>query len=133
MPGVDDFETLYPELAKEWDYERNEGVLPSQIKPFTNKKFYWHCFKCEISYFTYPGNRVKGHGCPNCARVSISKKNSKPVGQYDENGILIKTYYGLSEAARAMGVVQNSIFQAVKDGGKSKGYYWRYIHGDSSK
>ena len=131
MPGVDDFETLYPELAKEWDYDLNGDVLPSQIKPFANKKFYWHCFKCGNSYKTYPGNRIKGHGCPNCARETIGRKNSKPVGQFDKNGMLIRTYYGLHEAARAMGVVPNSIFQAVKGGGKSKGYYWRYVPDDS--
>ena len=127
MSGVDDLETLYPEIAKEWDYEKNVGILPSQIRPYSNKKYYWICSKCGNSYSATSGSRVAGHGCRECARIEIGKKNSKKVGQFDENGSLINTYQGLHEAARVMQVNPNSIFQAVKNGGKSKGFYWRYI------
>ncbi|SDB07616.1 Probable Zinc-ribbon domain-containing protein [Pseudobutyrivibrio sp. YE44] len=127
MPGVDDFETLHKDLAKEWDKERNKGVLPSQIKPYSNKKYYWICPKCKKSYPAFPGNRIGGSGCPDCARIKVGIANSKLVGQFDEAGTLINTYQGLHEAARAMQCVPNSIFQAVKYNRKSKGYYWRYI------
>ncbi len=127
MQGVDDLETLYPAIASEWDYDRNNGVLPSQIRPFSNKKYYWRCQNCRDSYPAYPGNRVKGSGCPTCAHIKVGQKNSKLVGQFDENLVLINTYQGLHEAARAMQVVPNAIFQAVKNGGKSKGYYWKYL------
>ena len=127
MPGVDDLETLYPEIAKEWDNDKNNGVLPSQIKPHSNRKYYWICPKCGHSYQSTAGSRVAGHGCSDCARKLVGKKNSKMVGQYDENGVLINAYQSLHEAATVMNVVPNSIFQAVKNGGKSKGYYWRYI------
>lgn len=127
MPGTDDLETLYPDIAKEWDYKNNTGVLPSQIKPFSNKKYFWICPVCNTSYSAYPGSRVKGHGCPVCARVKVGKNNSKTVGQFDDNGTLINIYQGLHEAARVMQVNPNSIFQAVKNGGKSKGFYWKYI------
>ena len=43
------------------------------------------------------------------------KKNSKKVGQYDENGVLINAYQSLHEAANVMNVVPNAIFQAVKN------------------
>ncbi|MBR3593243.1 MAG: hypothetical protein IKL44_01075 [Clostridia bacterium] len=125
--GVDDFETLYPDIAKEWDYEKNGNVSPSQIRPHSNKKYFWVCSACGNSYAAYPGNRVKGSGCPVCARIKVGQKNSKLVGQFDENGGLIKTYQGLHQAAREMQVAPNAIFQAVKSGRKSKGYYWRYI------
>ena len=127
MPGVDDLETLYPNIAKEWDYQRNNGILPSQIKPFTNKKYYWVCPTCNKPYLAYPGNRVNGSGCPDCAHKLVGKKNSKKVGKYDEEGNLISSFDGLHEAARSMGICPNSIFQAVKNEKKSKGYYWRYI------
>lgn len=131
MPGVDDLETLYPEIAKEWDNDKNGDVLPSHIKPYSNRKFFWICPKCGHSYQSTAGSRVAGHGCPYCARELVGKKNSKMVGQYDENGLLINTYQGLHEAARAMSVGTNAIFQAVKNGGRSKGYYWRYIANDN--
>ena len=65
-------------------------------------------------------------GCPVCAHYKVGEKNSKLVGQFDDSG-LIKTYQGLHEAARAMQVAPNAIFQAVKNGRKSKGYYWKYL------
>ena len=133
MSGVDDLETLYPKIAKEWDYEKNNNILPSQIKPFSSKKYYWICPTCNNSYATLPGNRVKGCGCPICARIEVGKKQSKMVGQFDENGSLINTYQSLHQAAKAMKVVPNAIFQAIKNGGKSKGFYWQYITEDGTK
>lgn len=127
MPGVDDLETLYPHIAKEWDYEKNDNVLPSQIRPYSNKKYYWICGNCGNSYAAYPGNRVKGSGCPDCAHIRVGEKNSKLVGQFNDTGELIKTYQGLHQAAREMQVVPNAIFLAVKNGRKSKGFYWKYI------
>lgn len=127
MPGVDDLETLYPDIAKEWDNAKNGDVFPSQIKPHSNRKCYWICSKCGHSYQSKAASRVEGHGCPICARKNAGKKNSKKIGQYNENGVLINTYQSLHEAATVMNVVPNAIFQAVKGGGKSKGYYWRYI------
>ena len=127
MEGVDDLETLYPNIAKEWDYQKNKNILPSQIRPYANKKYFWICPTCGNSYETYPGNRVKGSGCPKCAHKKIGTKNSKLVGQYNDNGELIKSYQGLYQAASEMQVVPSAIFQAVKNNRKSKGYYWKYI------
>ena len=132
MPGIDDLETKYPKIAKEWDYENNNGVLPSQIKPFSNQRYYWRCPECGNSYPAYPGNRIKGSGCPKCAHKRTGEKNAKTVGQFDRNGQLIKTYQGLHDAAKAMNVCPNAIFQAVKNGGKSKGYCWHYLLDESS-
>lgn len=127
MPGVDDLETLYPMIAQEWDKNKNGNVLPSQVRPYSNKKFYWICPECGNSYLSTVGNRVAGHICPNCARKIVGSKNSKKIGQYDKNGALINTYQSLHKAAEIMQVVPNAIFQSVKNGGKSKGYFWRYI------
>jgi len=131
MSGVDDLETLYPDIAKEWNFEMNKDILPSQIKPFSNKKYYWICPVCDNSYAAYPGNRVKGSGCPNCARKLVGKKNSKKIGQYDENGMLINIYQGAHAASCAIQVSPSAIFQAIKNDRTSKGYYWRYITDDN--
>lgn len=127
MSGIDDLETLYPKIAKDWDYDKNAGILPSHIRPYSNKKYYWICGICKNSYLAYPGNRIKGSGCPKCAHIETGKKNSKMVGQFDEIGTLINTYSSLTLAAKALGVNINAISIAVKNGRKSKGYYWRYI------
>lgn len=127
MSGIDDFETLYPEAARTWDYKNNNGTLPSQIKPFSGKRYYFICPGCQKSYLTRTASRIKGRLCPDCGHDLVGKKNAKSVGQFNEEGILIQTYQGLHEAAREMQVGPNAIFQAVKNKTKSKGYYWRYL------
>jgi len=127
MPGVDDLETLYPEVAKSWDYERNGNLLPSQVRPYSNKKYYWICPVCGNSYAALPGNRIKGHVCRNCGNDKISKKKAKMVGQYDENGLLINTYQGAKKAAEAMQVTSKAIYQAIDRNNRSAGFYWKYI------
>ena len=65
-PGKNDLETLYPLIAAEWDYEENDGILPSQVFPNTNKSFHWKCslgHKWEAS----PNSRTSGRGCPYCS------------------------------------------------------------------
>lgn len=62
----DSFEYNYPELAKEWDYEKNEK-LPSQYKPGSDQKVWWICPICKYSYNTSISHRTKHEsGCPKC-------------------------------------------------------------------
>lgn len=66
MEGVNDFATLQPQLAKEWDYERNE-LLPQNYAEHSNKKVYWKCSKCKYSWLAAINQRVRGNcNCPRC-------------------------------------------------------------------
>lgn len=70
MEGYNDLESQYPELMKEWDYQKNYeiGLDPSKIAPKAGKKAWWLCSKGH-SYFTVIENRTRGiSGCPYCAR-----------------------------------------------------------------
>lgn len=72
--GVNDFQTLYPEAAKEWHPTLNEGVLPSMIASGSHKKYWWKCTVCEESWDAPPANRgSKKIGCPVCAGQKIVK------------------------------------------------------------
>ena len=56
----------YPEIAKEWDYEKNSPLTPSDVTVGSNKKMWWICPKGH-SYSTIPWNRIKkGSGCTIC-------------------------------------------------------------------
>ncbi len=70
LAGFNDLATLYPELAKEWDYEKNGGLLPSQVIPGAEKKVWWICSRGH-SYNSYVFNRKKGVGCPYCAGKKV--------------------------------------------------------------
>ena len=64
-----------PEVAKQWDYERNGSVKPEHISYTSNKKFYWKCEKGH-SWSAIVYNRCRGVGCPYCAgRILVVGEN----------------------------------------------------------
>ena len=64
--GINDLQTSYPDLLKEWDYDKNKGTDPSNYLPGSEKKVWWHCGECGNSWAAAIANRVNGHGCPAC-------------------------------------------------------------------
>ena len=68
IAGKTDLATLYPELVKEWDWEKNGDLTPSQVRPGSRTGVWW---KCELghSWQAIPHSRTKekGTGCPYCA------------------------------------------------------------------
>lgn len=65
ITGTNDLKTVYPDLAKEWDYEKNKPLLPEEILPSSGRKIWWKCEKGH-SWQAPPYNRIKGVGCPTC-------------------------------------------------------------------
>ncbi|MBR4958306.1 MAG: zinc-ribbon domain-containing protein, partial [Phascolarctobacterium sp.] len=65
IQGVNDLETLYPEIAKEWHPTANGNLLPREVACRSNKKYFWLCSNGHI-YETTADNRVCGSGCPYC-------------------------------------------------------------------
>ena len=61
-----DLKTLYPEIAKEWNYEKNEKN-PNEFLPGSGKKVWWLCKK-KHSYLAQVDKRTRyGTGCPYCS------------------------------------------------------------------
>ena len=70
--GENDLETKYPEIAKEWNLEKNSPLIPSLFLPMSNKKVWWKC-KNGHEWQAVIANRIKGIGCPYCSgRLAIS-------------------------------------------------------------
>ena len=63
--GVNDLQTLSPLIAKEWDYDKNVGLLPSEVTNGSSKKVWWKCSKGH-SWKTAISHRTSGEGCPVC-------------------------------------------------------------------
>ena len=40
--GYNDLETLYPEIAKEWNFTKNGDLKPYEVTAKTNKRVWWH-------------------------------------------------------------------------------------------
>ena len=68
IPGVNDLGTLYPWLEKQWDYERNGDLKPSNVFHKSNRRVSWICekgHKWEAKIY----HRTEGRGCPFCAGI----------------------------------------------------------------
>lgn len=66
IAGVNDLASVHPELLKEWDYKKNNGMSPETIGYRTDRKVWWICGKGH-SYKTSVYHRHKGNGCPVCS------------------------------------------------------------------
>lgn len=73
LAGYNDLETLFPEIASEWDYERNAPKRPSDVLRGTARKYFWLCssgHSFEQSVLSRTGG---GQGCPSCARYGYDQ------------------------------------------------------------
>ncbi len=68
--GINDLATRYPQIAKYWDYERNEGLTPKDIIFGRAKKYWW---KCEFGHpwHSTVGKRLKAQQCGICANRKV--------------------------------------------------------------
>ncbi len=65
--GVNDLETVNPELAKEWHPTLNNDLLPSQVKSKSGLKVWWQCPKGH-EYICAVSSRASGVRCGECFR-----------------------------------------------------------------
>ena len=96
--GENDLKTVNPTLAREWNYEKNNGLTPMDIMPNSGKKVWWKCPKCGHSWEATAANRSRGDKCPACAgkvvivgKNDLSTINPKLAHEWDneKNGDLI--------------------------------------------
>jgi predicted DNA-binding protein YlxM (UPF0122 family) len=71
----------YPELIREWNYSRNEGLLPHMFLPMSNRKVWWICQKdLTHEWQTIIYDRTRGEsGCPFCSNYKVSATNNLAV------------------------------------------------------
>ena len=75
--GENNLATVHPELLKEWDYEKNEGIDPHKIHHGSNTMVWWKCSKCGNEYRAPIARRDKGKGCRKCSdkeNVDLARK-----------------------------------------------------------
>lgn len=76
LSGHNDLQSTNPEIAKEFDVEKN-GITPDQVMAGSNNKKYWFICPKGHSYSATLLNRKKGRNCPICAKelhVSFPEK-----------------------------------------------------------
>lgn len=69
--------TCFPEVAQDWDYDKNPGNTPNNVS-VGGPKADWVCKKCGYRWVAYIYNRCNGgKGCPKCSRGNVSEASQK--------------------------------------------------------
>lgn len=70
IPGQTDLATVAPELARQWDAEKNAPLTPEEILPSSHEKVWWRCVLGH-SWQAAPFSRTGGSGCPYCTGKKV--------------------------------------------------------------
>lgn len=70
LPGDNDLKTRYPELAAQWDDEKNGGLSPDQVVYGSQKRVWWKCARGH-AWKTAVVSRIQGNNCPYCSNKRI--------------------------------------------------------------
>lgn len=65
ISGKNDLATTHPALAKEWNFQKNGNLKPSNVSHGMSKKVWWICPKGH-EYQATINHRSNGTGCPVC-------------------------------------------------------------------
>ena len=83
VKGINDLESLYPNLMLEWDYDKN-NKLPSEIFYKRDEKFWWKCENGHEFQMSPYSRTCKFRGCPICCE----SKGEKLIRKFLENNNL---------------------------------------------
>lgn len=64
--GINDIQTLFPDIAAEWDHERNGVLKPNQVTAGSNKRVHWIC-SMKHRWEATVNRRTNGSKCPYCS------------------------------------------------------------------
>ena len=73
VSGVNDLQSLAPELMEEWDWEKNaeNGLDPSKIASRSGKKASWKCKAYGHRWDATIQSRFNKTGCPYCSNTKL--------------------------------------------------------------
>lgn len=116
---------LFPELLKKWDTQKNFPLQPNKLRPFSNKKVWWKCYKGHEWKTGVIYRTKRKTGCPYCAGQKVSSDNNLAV-VYPE----IASQWNLE---RNIGIKPEDV--TSKSGKKvwwkcSKGHEWEAVIGN---
>lgn len=84
-----------PEVALEWEYEKNGRVKPEYVTFGSSQKYFWKCSKCGYSYLASPKERNRGNACPCCSGKVVVPGINDLKTKYPE--IAAEWYYEKNE------------------------------------
>ena len=100
LAGYNDLLSLHPDIAAEWDYDKNDPLKPNMVIETSQNQVWWKGKKCGHEWQARIDHRVLGNGCPYCSgRYAIngisdlSTVNPELAAEWDEdrNAMLLPT------------------------------------------
>ena len=78
LVGYNDLYTLYPDIAKEWNSEKNAGMNIYDFVIGSAKKVWWKCLHCYHEWQASIRSRTqRNSGCPECAKIKRGQTRHK--------------------------------------------------------
>ena len=71
IKGETDLATTNPELASEWNFEKNKDLLPKDVKAGSNKSVWWKCKNGHEWKASINSRSFFKSGCPYCSNKRI--------------------------------------------------------------
>lgn len=68
VEGVNDLATTHPEVATEWDYERNGELKPTDVVAGSSKRVWWRCPEGHEWQAIIYRRKAGGGSCPVCGK-----------------------------------------------------------------
>ena len=117
--GTNDFKTIYPRLANEYDYEKNKIRFEDLNLGERKNKFFWKCSKCGYEWKASIDSRINSKDCPKCA--SIVGANTRKKNLIKKEGSLATNY---PELAKEWHPIKNGDLKPEKMTCKNKTIVW---------
>ncbi len=118
LKGYNDLQTVNPNLAKEWNFEKNDGITPSDVTPNSEKKAWWKCSKGHEWQATIK-SRNHGRGCPVC-----NSERSTSFPEYAIVYYLKKHGLEVVHSYRKQGYELDVFIPSQKIAIEYDGYFW---------
>lgn len=84
LTGVNDLETIHPELVRQWDPEKNAPLTPRDVTSVSYRKVWWRCGKGH-SWQAAIRDRVNGGtGCPVCGGRIVAPGETDLAARFPE-------------------------------------------------
>ena len=129
FPGRTDLASRYPEVAAKWHPTLNDGLTPKDVLPGSRRKAWWECPVCRHAFKRAIDECARyGVLCPECTKAKRMRSIRKPVVCV-ETGELFDS---IRAAQKAIGIAHAGISRAVKTGGTSGGYHWRWADNENT-
>ena len=109
--------SVFPDIAKEWDFSKNGRLLPDNVTAGSDKKVWWICPNGH-SYLSSVSSRVSGRGCSICS----GKKVLKGFNDFESRCPELTTDWDYDKNATTPDAVAY---------GSDKKYWWRCTNGHS--